>query len=59
MEYSVLELITNRSGLSASDIAKLIGKSWRTTMRYLDTLKKDNKIEFRGAPKTGGYYVKT
>jgi ATP-dependent DNA helicase RecG len=51
-------LIIKQEGLSASDIAKSIGKSWRTTMRYLDRLKKENKIEFRGAPKTGGYYLK-
>lgn len=55
---TVLKLITNKEGLSASDIAKQIGKSWRTTMRYLDLLKKEEKIEFRGAPKTGGYYLK-
>lgn len=55
---TVFNLITNNEGQSASDIAKQIGKSWRTTMRYLDLLKKEERIEFRGAPKTGGYYLK-
>ncbi|MDR1937859.1 MAG: helix-turn-helix domain-containing protein [Tannerellaceae bacterium] len=59
IKQTVLRLITEKEGLSASDIAKLIDRSWRTTMRYLNLLKKENKIEFRGAPKTGGYYLKT
>ena len=54
----VFNSIKEQEGLSASDIAKFIEKSWRTTMRYLNQLKKENKIEFRGAPKTGGYYLK-
>ena len=58
IKQAVFKLIAENEGLSASDIAKLIGKSWRTTMRYLDSLKKENKIEFRGAPKIGGYYIK-
>lgn len=59
IKQTVFKLITEKEGLSASDIAKLIDRSWRTTMRYLNLLKKENKIEFRGAPKTGGYYLKT
>ena len=58
IKKTIFELITNKEGLSASDIAKLIDRSWRTTMRYLNLLKKENKIEFRGAPKNGGYYIK-
>ncbi|MEA5126922.1 MAG: ATP-binding protein [Proteiniphilum sp.] len=57
-EEVVFELIKSEEGLSAPEIAERIGKSLRTTKRYLDTLKKSNKIEFRGAPKTGGYYLK-
>ncbi|MDR1980602.1 MAG: putative DNA binding domain-containing protein [Tannerellaceae bacterium] len=56
---SVFKLITENEGLSASGIAKSIGKSRRTTMRYLDLLKKEDKIEFKGAPKNGGYYIKS
>jgi ATP-dependent DNA helicase RecG len=58
IKNAVLQLISENRGLSASDIANRIGKSWRTAMRYLDLLKKEDKKEFRGAPKTGGYYLK-
>ena len=57
-EEIVFELIKSEEGLSAPEIAERVGKSLRTTKRYLATLKKSNKIEFRGAPKTGGYYLK-
>jgi len=30
----------------------------RTIERYLKQLKESNKVEFKGATKTGGYYVK-
>ena len=29
----------------------------RTVERYIKELKENNKIEFRGSSKTGGYYV--
>ena len=58
IEESILKLITAKEGLSARSISKSIGKSLRTTMRCIDTLKKENKIEFRGALKNGGYYLK-
>lgn len=54
---TVLQIITENKNISAFDIAKQIGKSWRTTMRYLEILKKENKIEFYGAPKIGGYRI--
>jgi ATP-dependent DNA helicase RecG len=57
-EDEILKLIKNRGGMSAAEISKFIGKSWRTTMRYLNLLKKENKIEFRGARKTGVYFFK-
>lgn len=50
-EEVVFELIKSEEGLSAPEIAEHIGKSLRTTKRYLDILKKSNKIEFRGALK--------
>jgi ATP-dependent DNA helicase RecG len=58
IEEIVLKLIAEYEGLSARKISKLIDKSLRTTMRYLDDLKKSEKIEFRGALKNGGYYLK-
>ncbi len=58
IEEIVLKLIAETEGLSARKISKLIDKSLRSTMRYLDSLKKSDKIEFRGALKNGGYYLK-
>ena len=55
IKNAVLQIIIENENISANDIAKQIGKSWRTTMRYLEILKKENKIEFYGAYKTGGY----
>ena len=53
----VLNIMKQQEGLSASELAQKINKSLRTTMRYIDTLKRAGLIEFRGAPKTGGYYL--
>ncbi|MDR0746249.1 MAG: helix-turn-helix domain-containing protein [Mediterranea sp.] len=58
VEDLVFELIKSKEGITVSDITESIGKSRRTVMRYLDTLKKADKIEFRGGNKTGGYYLK-
>lgn len=40
-----------------NELALLIGKSIQTVERYVKALKRTGKIEFRGAPKNGGYYV--
>ena len=37
---------------------KVIGKVSRTVDRALDELMANKLVEFRGAPKTGGYYVR-
>lgn len=58
IEDIVLKLIADNEGLSARTISRLINKSLRSTMRYLDKLKKSGKIEFSGALKNGGYYLK-
>jgi predicted HTH transcriptional regulator len=50
--------IANNPGKKASELSEQIGKSLATTERYLKTLKDQGYIEFRGAPKTGGYYAK-
>ena len=44
-------------GLNAVEIAIRIKKSPRSTERYLRILREKEIIEFRGAPKTGGYYI--
>ena len=57
-EQSVLNLIRKEEGLNATEISKRILKSVRTTKRYLKSLNNKKLIEFKGAPKTGGYYIK-
>ncbi|WP_075966625.1 AlbA family DNA-binding domain-containing protein [Parabacteroides massiliensis] len=57
-EQAILNLLTTTSALNASEISKYINKSLRMTMRYIKVLQDKNLIEFRGAPKTGGYYLK-
>jgi len=58
IEDDILKLITENEGLLAPKLSKQTGKSIITIKRYLAKLKESGKIEFRGAPKTGGYYVK-
>jgi len=55
---AILYIIAKNEGLSAPNIAQRIGKSLKTTKRYIALLREANHIEFRGAPKTGGYYLK-
>lgn len=42
----------------AAELNEMINKSLASTERYLKILKEKGFIEFRGAPKTGGYFVK-
>ena len=56
----IIELVTvimNNEGLRTLDIAAKRGKAIRTTERYLKLARQFGIMEFRGAPKTGGYYV--
>ena len=56
-EQAILNLLVTTPGLNASEISKHINKSLRTTMRYIKILQDKGLIEFKGAPKTGGYYI--
>ncbi len=56
-EQMIIDLLKTKPGLNASEIAESISKSWRTTMHYLKSLNEKELIEFRGAPKTGGYFL--
>ena len=49
----VLELIKNTNNISSSQIAKKLNVTNRTAQRYLDKLKKQNKLKRIGNPKTG------
>lgn len=52
----LLEHIQRHPGQNAAQLTAAMGITRRTTERWLKQLKGNNKIEFRGAPKTGGYY---
>ena len=52
----ILLLIENNPGINVSNIKSLLNVPQRTIERWINQLKKENKIEFKGAPKTGGYY---
>lgn len=49
-------LIENNPGINVSNIKSLLNIPQRTIERWINQLKKENKIEFKGAPKTGGYW---
>ena len=53
----LLEFIQTNPGLKANELSKHIDTPLRTVQRWLKQLKDENKIEFQGAPKTGGYVV--
>lgn len=50
--------ISKYPGKKANELNEQINKSIATTERYLKILKEQGLIEFRGAPKTGGYFTK-
>lgn len=53
----ITELVLGKEGVNAMDIATKRGKSKPSIERYLRTAKEVGIIEFKGAPKTGGYYL--
>jgi len=57
IDKQLLELIIKSPGINAPKLANSIGISLRTTQRFLKALGEARKIEFRGAPKNGGYYL--
>ncbi|HQI03842.1 MAG TPA: helix-turn-helix domain-containing protein [bacterium] len=54
----VLEFIQNNPVCRIPSIVEATGISKRTVERIIKELKDQNKIEFVGAPKNGGYRVK-
>jgi Fic family protein len=52
----VLAFIKKSPGCRANGIASVLNTPLRSVQRYLSQLKDENKIEFRGAPRNGGYY---
>ena len=56
LQDKILQEIKNNGGLNAPSLASRLSLSLRTVQRYLKELTGSKKIEFRGAPKNGGYY---
>lgn len=52
----LVSVIRANPGKRANELAVLIGKSVPSVERYIKSLKDSGKIEFRGAPKNGGYF---
>lgn len=53
----VFDFIRKNQGANTNDIAKALDIPTRTVSRYLKSL--SDFIEFRGAPKNGGYFLKS
>ena len=53
----IYKLIQSSPGINTTQILKEIEVSKRTLERWIRELRKRNIIEFKGAPKTGGYYI--
>lgn len=51
------DIIASSEGINTLDLATRRGKSKPTVERYLKLAKLIGVIEFRGAPKTGGYFL--
>ena len=53
----LLQLIQTQPGLKTTEFVAQTGKPQRTIERWLKQLKENGLIVFKGAPKTGGYYL--
>ncbi len=59
VKEQIIELVKENGGINAKVIAMHFPDIVdRTVERYIKELKDNNIIEFRGAPKIGGYYIK-
>lgn len=53
----LLILIEENPGINVLEMKAYFKVTQRTVERWVKKLKDQGKIEFRGAPKTGGYWV--
>ncbi len=58
-EELLFDAIKNNPGVNAPALAEMLQKSLRTVQRYLKQLSDTGRVEFRGAPKNGGYYIQS
>jgi len=56
-DQMLLQTIKHNPGLNAPKLSERLGRSLRTTQRYIKTLSEKKLIEFRGVSKNGGYYA--
>jgi len=55
---SLYQYIKNNPSQRVSNISKVLNIPSKTIERWIKQLKEEDKIEYRGSKKTGGYYVK-
>jgi ATP-dependent DNA helicase RecG len=55
---TLFDYIKNNPGKRTPQFEEALGVPIKTVERWLKKLKDEQKIEFRGAPKTGGYYIR-
>jgi len=54
----LLIFIKNNPGLRTPELSEKLNSPERTLEKWLNKLKKDNLIEYKGSAKSGGYYVR-
>ena len=55
---TIVNLIINNEGINTNSIVEKLGRKSKSTIeRYLKVARKLNIIEYKGAAKTGGYYL--
>lgn len=55
---ALLKVIEENPGIKSMSLKEQTNVSQRTIERWLKQLRDENRIEFIGAPKTGGYFIK-
>ena len=55
---NILKYIQDNQPVKSNQISADLDMAQRTIERYIKELKKQDKIEFKGSSRTGGYYVK-
>ena len=53
----IIQILAGSEGINTDDIVDALGKSKPTIERYLKIARDLNMIIFKGAPKTGGYFL--
>jgi ATP-dependent DNA helicase RecG len=54
---SLMDCIKNKPGLRIPELSERLHAPAKTIERWIKKLRDQNKIIFKGAPKTGGYFI--